>query len=88
MLAQIWQYIWTSQVAPVVKEPACQCRRRKRHGFNPWVGKIPGEGNGNLLQSSCLKNPTDREAWQAPVHRVAKSQTQLKRMSMHTQSYI
>ena len=21
------------------KEPACQCRRHKRHGFNPWVGK-------------------------------------------------
>ena len=23
------------------KKPACQCRRRKRHGFYPWVGKIP-----------------------------------------------
>ena len=23
------------------KEPACQCRRHKRHRFNPWVGKIP-----------------------------------------------
>ena len=23
------------------KEPACQCRRLKRHGFSPWVGKIP-----------------------------------------------
>ena len=23
------------------KEPACQYRRHKRHGFNPWVGKIP-----------------------------------------------
>ena len=22
------------------KEPACQCRRFKRHGFDPWVGKI------------------------------------------------
>ena len=22
------------------KEPACKCRRHKRHGFNPWVGKI------------------------------------------------
>ena len=29
------------------KEPACQCRRHKRHGFDPWVGKIPG---GNPLQ--------------------------------------
>ena len=23
------------------KEPACQCRRHKRPGFDPWVGKIP-----------------------------------------------
>ena len=25
----------------MVKESACQCRKHKRHGFNPWVGKIP-----------------------------------------------
>ena len=25
------------------KESACQCRRWKRHGFDPWVGKIPWE---------------------------------------------
>ena len=23
------------------KEPACQCRRHKRRGFDPWVRKIP-----------------------------------------------
>ena len=23
------------------KEPPCQCRRHKRHGFNPWDVKIP-----------------------------------------------
>ena len=23
------------------KEPACQCKKRKRCGFNPWVWKIP-----------------------------------------------
>ena len=37
----------------------------------------PGEGNGNPLQYSCLENPMDREAWQATVHGVAKSRTQL-----------
>ena len=26
---------------PVVKDSACQCRRHKRFGFNPWVGMIP-----------------------------------------------
>ena len=37
-----------------------------------------GEGNGNPLQYSCLENPMDRGAWTPTVHRVAKSQTQLK----------
>ena len=32
----------------------------------------PGEGNGNLLQYSCLENPKDRGAWRATVHGVAK----------------
>ena len=38
----------------------------------PGSGRSPGEGNSNPLQYSCLKNPMDREAWQATVHRVAK----------------
>ena len=40
-------------------------------------GRSPGEGNGNPLQYSCLENPTDRGAWQATVHGVAKSWTRL-----------
>ena len=35
------------------KEPACLRRRHKRHGFDPWFGKIPGGENGNSLQHSC-----------------------------------
>ena len=38
-------------------------------------GDPPGGGNGYPLQYSCLENPTDRGAWWATVHRVAKSQT-------------
>ena len=30
------------------------------------------EGNGNPLQYSCLSNPRDKGAWQAPVHGVAR----------------
>ena len=41
------------------------------------LGKSPGEGHGNPLQYSCLENPLDRGAWQATVHGVARSQTQL-----------
>ena len=40
-------------------------------------GRSPGEGNGNLLQYSCLENSMDRGAWWAIVHGVAKSWTQL-----------
>ena len=36
-----------------------------------------GEGNGTPLQHSCLDNPMDAGAWQAVVHGVARSQTQL-----------
>ena len=32
-------------------------------GSIPGLGRSPGEGNGNPLQCSCLKNPMDREAW-------------------------
>ena len=38
---------------------------------------VLGEGNDNPLQYSCLENPMDRGAWQAAVHGVARSQTQL-----------
>ena len=39
-------------------------------------GRIPGGGNGNLFQYSCLGNAMDRGAWQATVHEIAKNQTQ------------
>ena len=41
-------------------------------GSIPGLGRSPGEGNGNTLQYSCLENPTDRGAWRAVVHGVAK----------------
>ena len=46
-------------------------------GSIPGSGKRPGEGNGNPLQYSCPGNPTDRGAWWAIVHGVAKSPTRL-----------
>ena len=47
-------------------------------GWIPDLGRSPGGGHGNPLQYSCLENPVDRGAWRATVHRVAKSQTQVK----------
>ena len=73
----LWQdansMLWASLVARG-KESACQCRRG---GFDPWVRKTSGEGNGNPLQCSCLGNPMDRGDWRAIVHEVTKGQTWL-----------
>ena len=44
----------------------------------PEWGRSSGGGHGNPLQYSCLEYPMKRGAWQATVHRVSKSQTQLK----------
>ena len=46
-------------------------------GMIPGLGISPGEGNGNPLQYSCLKNPMDGGAWWAIVHGVAKSRIRL-----------
>ena len=54
-------WIRFNQLNPILAEPVC----------------ANGEGNGTPLQYSCLENPMDRGAWWAPVHGVAKSQTQL-----------
>ena len=52
-------------------------------GLIPVSGISPRGRNGNPLQYPCLKNPMDREFWQVTVHGVAKSPTQLKRLSTH-----
>ena len=44
-------------------------------GLIPGLGKSSGEGNGNLLQFSCLENPMDRRVWWAAVHGVTQSWT-------------
>ena len=59
------------------RDSTCQCRSLRRRGFNPWLQKNPGEGNGNPLQYSCLENPRDKGSWWVTVHGVRKSQTRL-----------
>ena len=46
-------------------------------GLIPGLGRSPGEGNGNPLQYNCLGNSTNRKAWWATVHGVAKNLIQL-----------
>ena len=56
----------------VVKNPAANTGDVRDVGLIPELGRCPREGNGNLLQYSCLENPMDRGAWQATVHGVTK----------------
>ena len=70
-------------VALVIKNLPANAGDVRDVGSIPGLGRSPAGGHGNPLQYSCLKNPMDRGARWAAVHGVIKSQTQLKRLSMH-----
>ena len=69
-----------SLVAQMVKESACNVGDQ---GSIPGSGRSPGEGNGTPLQYSCLEKSMGRGAWQATVHGVTKSRTQLSDSHFH-----
>ena len=62
----------------MVKNPPANEGDNRDKASIPGSGRSPGGGYGKPLQYSCLQNPIDREIWQAMVHRVTKSWTQLK----------
>ena len=70
------------------KESACNAGDAGDTGSIPGLGRSPGEGNGNLLQLSCLKNPMDRGAWWATVHGVTKRWTQVSTYSLRSFSSV
>ena len=57
------------------KESACNAGDAGDAGSIPGSGRSPGGGHGNPLQYSCLKNPIDRRAWRATVHRASETWT-------------
>ena len=65
------------------KESACNAGDP---GSVPGRGRSSGGGHGKSLQYCCLENPMDRGAWQATVHGVTQSQTQLKWLSNSSSS--
>ena len=77
----------------VLKNPPANAGDKRDRGSISGSGRSSGGGHGNPLQYSCLENTMDRGAWQAMVHRVSKSWTQLKQLSMcmhvctHTHTY-
>ena len=64
-------------MALVVKNLPANVRDIRDAGSIPGSGRSAGGENGNPLQYSCLGKPMDRGAWQAAVHEVTKSPTQL-----------
>ena len=72
------------EVALVVKNPPANAGDIRDMGSVPGLVRSPGEGNGYLLQCSCLENPMYRGNLQTSVHRAAQRWTQLKRLSMST----
>ena len=68
------------------KEPICQCRQYRRHGFDPWIWEDPlEEGMATPLQCSCLENPMDKEAQRLQSMR-SQSQKRLKQKSTEHRS--
>ena len=81
-------FTWASQVVLVVKNPPADAGDIRDQGSIPGLGRILGGGHANPLQYSCLENPMDKGAWRAIVHGVAKSQTRIKLLSMHTWGFL
>ena len=55
------------------KESACNAGDTGDLGSIPGLARSPGEGHGNPLQYSCLKNPMDRGIQRATVDGVTES---------------
>ena len=72
-----------SRVALEIKNLPADAGDIRDAGFISGSGRSTGKGHDGPFQYSCLENPKDKEARQATVHRVAKSQTRLKQLGMH-----
>ena len=76
-------YPWASQVALVVKKPACQCWRHKRCGFDPWVGEIPWRRAWQPTPVFLPGEAHGQRSLGATVHGVTKSRRRVMWPSMH-----
>ena len=65
-------HLWGFPGGTMVKNLPANAGGARDVGSTPGTGRSPGKGNGNPLQYSCLENSTDRGAWWAAIHGVAK----------------
>ena len=83
---QIWSRGFPS--GSVCKEPTCNAGDPRDMGSIPGLGRSLGGGHSNLLRYFGLKNPLDRGAWRATVHRVTKSRKWPKQMNTNAGMHI
>ena len=86
-LQDVWLRVFRTWGFPDGLEDKASAYNARDPGSIRGLERSPGEGNGNPLRYSCLKNPMYRGAWRAIVHRVAKSQTQLRDWA-HTHTHL
>ena len=75
-----WKIPWTEEPGRLQSMGSLRVGQIERLHFHFSLSCI-GEGNGNPLQCSCLKNPGDGGAWWVAISGVAQSWTRLKRLS-------
>ena len=69
--------LWQPSLVAIIPAHGSSDGKESAYTAIPRLGRSPQVGNGNPLQHSCLENSTDRGAWWATVHGVAKSCTRL-----------
>ena len=67
--------VWTSMGFPSGSESSESACNAGDLGLIPGSGRSPREGNGNLVQYSCLENCMDRGAWWTTVHEIKELDT-------------
>ena len=72
----------------MIKNPPANAEDVRDVDSIPGLGRSPGGGHSSTLQYSFLENTMDGGAWRATGHRVAKSWTRLKGVSMHTHTHM
>ena len=70
--------------SPVIKNLLDNAGDIRDTGSIPVSGRYPGGRHDNPLQYSCLENPHGQRSLVGYSHRVTKSGTQLRQLSMHT----
>ena len=80
-----WKIPWTEEPGRLQSMGSLESDTTERLHFHFSLSCI-GEGNGNLLQCSCLENPRDGETWWAAIYGVAQSWTWLQRLSSSSSS--